>query len=475
MTHYLYGSSIQGIQGFIFETNKLKEIAGASEIVEQLSFNEFEEFLGDNKEKVSYIQHAAGNIKLTADAEVIKRIVKYWPKYVEDFAPGLTLSQAVVELNEELTKDDIDLLEKKLKTARNKATMPAELAPMAVIRSRRTGKPAVEGKKDGPEDRANLKKDDNNSTILMDKMLPVEVKKKKTQFPFDISNMLHSGQDTGWLAVIHADGNSLGKILQDIPTDRFKEFSDLLNKSTEDAAEKATTLSIFKEGVPEKGHFPFRPVVIGGDDVTVIMRADLAIDFTRELLSQFETETKNNLEDILQNSQYKKLTACAGIAFMKSSYPFHYGIHLAEELCGIAKKASKAINDTNVPASLMFHKIQDSFVDSFKEIEERELTPQDDVSFKCGPYFLEAQENHRTIEQIQKDVQTVLEKDAPKSGIRKWLGYMHEDRNEADMWLKRVRNVTDKKYLDLLKPELPVHLYDVMSLASISKEKKEGK
>ncbi len=31
---YLYGASIQGIQGFIFETNKLKEIAGASNLIE---------------------------------------------------------------------------------------------------------------------------------------------------------------------------------------------------------------------------------------------------------------------------------------------------------------------------------------------------------------------------------------------------------------------------------------------------------
>lgn len=36
MSKYLYGASVQGIQEFIFKTNKLKEIIGASKIVEDM-------------------------------------------------------------------------------------------------------------------------------------------------------------------------------------------------------------------------------------------------------------------------------------------------------------------------------------------------------------------------------------------------------------------------------------------------------
>ncbi len=46
MTKYLYGASVQGIQGFIFQTDKLKEIAGASELVEQICTRLFAECLG---------------------------------------------------------------------------------------------------------------------------------------------------------------------------------------------------------------------------------------------------------------------------------------------------------------------------------------------------------------------------------------------------------------------------------------------
>ena len=36
MSKYLYGAAVQGIQDFIFKTNELKHIVGASELVEQI-------------------------------------------------------------------------------------------------------------------------------------------------------------------------------------------------------------------------------------------------------------------------------------------------------------------------------------------------------------------------------------------------------------------------------------------------------
>ena len=36
MGKYLYGASVQGILDFIFKTNKLQEIVGASEIVKNI-------------------------------------------------------------------------------------------------------------------------------------------------------------------------------------------------------------------------------------------------------------------------------------------------------------------------------------------------------------------------------------------------------------------------------------------------------
>ena len=45
---YIYGASIQGIQSFIFQTNELKDIVGASELVENICTSLFEKKIQAN-------------------------------------------------------------------------------------------------------------------------------------------------------------------------------------------------------------------------------------------------------------------------------------------------------------------------------------------------------------------------------------------------------------------------------------------
>lgn len=47
MAKYLYGASVQGIQQFIFQTNELKDIVGASELVEFICTKLFKEVVGN--------------------------------------------------------------------------------------------------------------------------------------------------------------------------------------------------------------------------------------------------------------------------------------------------------------------------------------------------------------------------------------------------------------------------------------------
>ena len=67
MSKFLYGAAVQGIQNFIFRTNTLKEIIGASELVEDICTNLFAKQLGksleDLKNDDNVIVNAAGNIK----------------------------------------------------------------------------------------------------------------------------------------------------------------------------------------------------------------------------------------------------------------------------------------------------------------------------------------------------------------------------------------------------------------------------
>jgi phosphoenolpyruvate synthase/pyruvate phosphate dikinase len=73
MSRYLYGASVQGIQDFIFKTNVLREIVGASELVKGIS-NDFEQ-LSKLKDK-DVLVNAAGNVKaIFEDAKLLQTVV----------------------------------------------------------------------------------------------------------------------------------------------------------------------------------------------------------------------------------------------------------------------------------------------------------------------------------------------------------------------------------------------------------------
>lgn len=411
MSKYLYGAAVQGIQGFIFQTNKLQEIVGASELVEQICTSLFTEtvekkcnakFNDDNA-----VLNAAGNIKyIFDDEEACKSVVRVFPKTVMEFAPGITLSQSVVKFEDGDFHNAVQKLEDNLRTQRNRPMRDLNIGLMGIERSRQTGLPVTHVKGDAHMDSGTYHKlygeiRDEKGNRLVRKNTTQKLCEKSfreahpTKLAFDISNITG---DNDWIAIIHADGNGLGRVVQKIGNskDVFKLFSVNLDKATTDAAVQAFN-EVVKKEAEMSNIVPMRPIVLSGDDHTVICRADLAIPYAKAFLEAFEKETRLLLGEMLKKNNVftdgaDHLTACAGVAFIKSSFPFHYGYRLAESLCDRAKKDTKNLCNSsqgNLPAScLMFHKVQDSFVSDYDDLLTRELMPQADISFEFGPYYL---------------------------------------------------------------------------------------
>ena len=141
MTKYLYGASVQGIQQFIFQTNELKDIVGASELVESICTELFKKVVGQRWKEANQVISAAGNVKyIFEDRAECEEVVRNFPREVMTNAPGVTISQAVVELGNDFVKS-VNELEGKLRSQRNKPCKSITVGRLGISRSPQTGLP----------------------------------------------------------------------------------------------------------------------------------------------------------------------------------------------------------------------------------------------------------------------------------------------------------------------------------------------
>jgi CRISPR/Cas system-associated protein Cas10 (large subunit of type III CRISPR-Cas system) len=422
MSKYLYGASVQGIQEFIFKTNRLKEIVGASEIIKNISSNKYKQredkqinpiSFENNFNPDSIIVNAAGNIKAIFNSKQdCENTVLEFPKMVIQNAYGISISQAVVIIEAETpTQTDLNELEKRLKIQRNRPSLPLDISINLMKLNPSTARPMVA--KD--QDRATAQKLAAYNQFL-------ENNPRNKEFS-DISSFSNSKNK---IAVIHIDGNGLGKL---IPTLKEKhnlelsEFSAKLDAATKKAFDDARddTMSI-------------RDIILGGDDVTVICSADNALSFTENFLRNFEAETEKS---------FTKLTACAGVAFCNEKYPFHYAVSLAEELCKVAKDHSKRES-----SALMFHNIQSSNFQSWNKFIEDELTIKNDKkTIRCdfGAYYLNKREGEVTIKDLIRTVEAYKCEGSPISRLRSWLSELYRSDTNAQNLLDRINKITQEK------------------------------
>lgn len=202
----------------------------------------------------------------------------------------------------------------------------------------------------------------------------------------DANGFDDSDDKMAWRAIIHADGNGLGEIFLKFDTlvssnrdyvDKYRRFSLALDVCTESAFLKA--LNVFvdnpesNQNISVKRKIPIIPLVLGGDDLTVVCDGRYALNFTYEFLRAFEKETVKTehyggiIADVAKEAlNADRLSACAGVAIVKLHFPFSVAYELAESLMKSAKTVKKNVTDPNddkkpYPCSALdFHVLYDS-------------------------------------------------------------------------------------------------------------------
>lgn len=422
-----------GIQKYIFGSNRLKENVAGSYLVKLATDDwvkeclrkignvyipvhnpsQAEPHINENPEVIAELIYSGGGntFLLFRDTEdnYARKFTETWSKKILFEAPGLNVEIAhqPFDWNQRLLQDVIenDLIKGKLDIQKRKPRPSAPLLGLGVtVSCISTGLVAVETREiDGvtrPISREVVKKLDQVNQangelrkILFDDRKP---RKRNEQYdiPLDVDDLGRSENESSYIAVVHIDGNQMGK--------RFEEYGKAQSNSNNSIAEKnrdfvmamrklswgvseasrraleAVGYAVIKLVDEEKfeikdNYLPFRPIVYGGDDVTFVCDGRLGLSLAVKFLEKFEEFTQN-----LPDGK-GKATACAGIAIVKTHYPFSRAYVLSESLCSQAKQwMRQETNDYEKPlfSALDWHIAASGLLGSIGEIRDREYRVQ---------------------------------------------------------------------------------------------------
>lgn len=498
MKYYSLFFEARGIQSYIFDSGKMKEMVGASELVKELCESELDrviDHLGlerivpktkDDSRKIAnmtpnqiFFSRRSGGVftAIFADEAIRDRFLSIWSLLVTNLAPGLEMVCAVSESEDfkGLVKKTYDILGYNRNTP---AAILPEATPMHVL-APRTGKitvenhPTVGGEKVWM-DEASIKKlkiaEKTSSNVLSNSFL-LELYRDNFSFPKNLEfdnrdkDAFPFRKDSRYLGLIHADGNGLGETLLQLRKSfndgseyavMLRLFSDSLEAATREAAQEATKKLIEKYG-KKSGILPMRPLVLGGDDLTVLVRADYAMQFTEDYCKAFETSTEKYFKYLHEASGNKipaKLTACAGIAYVKNNQPFMDAFELAESLCAASKKISKEVkakeNREFIPASVTSLVVTNSFIENYDAYKEKELTIKKGNEKYIATFDAYAfDENEQTIPTLKalRELCKILKEDGvTASSIRQYATMIFGDVNiSREKWRRWIEILKQKK------------------------------
>lgn len=374
---------------------------------------------------VEVVYAAGGNcVLLSTSQELSKELVTKLSLKLIERAPGLSLIAAhtVVDLGSDVLGQKIREVLGDLARKKRQGPQSTPLMGMSTtVECQSTARPAVTT--DAAE---NLSPDGGERPIsaeILAKLQSVQdanarLRSKLPQFSdagLHIPNQLdHFHPDdavVNYIAVVHADGNGMGRrveaILKDYDTPSQNRDYIAAMRDFSKAVEVASTMALqaiadrlLRHWVPkantivgqtrhpqygewtqvgtpihlntsgDRPRIPFRPIVFGGDDLTFVTDGCLGLTLAAAYLEAFQYAVKQ------QSSFYvHDLEASAGVAIVKSHYPFSLAYSLAEQLAKNAKSASE-----RKTAALDWHFAQSGLLGKLEDIRRRNYVLSKPVS-----------------------------------------------------------------------------------------------
>jgi hypothetical protein len=492
LTNYAYMFEAKGIQRYIFVSGKLRDVVGASELVAGLASSdsgEADEIGSFWSEQASFSRRAGGAFCIhSEDKNALVLLRAKWRHYILTNLPGLEFVDVIAKAKPDAAKPETHFeLEAMRQCFRDaggiRSNYPSDVPglgrPISKI-APLTGRPAATEKPYGKYDEKDIvfidaivwpqrkHADEYKSERIAMRFVEEAVKWK---FPrnydekYDVGEKAETDLDKNPLfpfvgedkriAIIHADLSGLGDLFRTMGSvqgftvvENFK-----LAKDIEDSISRAVKTAVAEFILPAAidSVLPARPILLGGDDITIIVRADLAIPFTAQLLKNIEKECSH----IGSADNHSALSACAGIAIVGKGTPFLTAYALADDLCLHAKKKVKAdiglvadeTGRNGFASAYSFHVCQHSAHDAYDgAIAENDIDATS-KALSANPYIVGGRATKMQVDLLAL-AQALVNIEGGHNRVREIKSLISDNLELAKTAWDRWREVAGKKHID---------------------------
>ena len=408
------------IHAYVFETSKLPEIRGASQLLRTLITDEFDSIFGEHFADASSVDRIENDANLGYriynDAGSCMAIVP--TKKVEEFVNAITekfvhetgdvtitfvhaplsnlarrkglpvsggrISEWILESNKDELEGHMKLLrflEYRLRMEKKKKSYFPFIESNPIVRrcDHCRKRPAVHkwGYDNGSEPEyvcsicAKKKSKGGKSGILVelakkDKFYTSYIEKS----PPDLDTLAGT---SGYIGILYADGNEMGNILYGA-----KDLDEFGSKSQKIKDSIFESLDPLLKKFKDHKTLPFEILNMAGDDIIMILQAQYVLKFSLDLLENFETICSKKLNG--------DVTMSLGTAIFRAKYPVRYAFEIAKSLLKNAKQFSK--QDKNKPQSSLSYLYMKNPVATFssKEILDSYYRISNEYCLTMRPY-----------------------------------------------------------------------------------------
>ena len=400
MTYLCY--DIRGIQSFIFRIPKLKYIIGGSALIDQFDRETVHQF---DRPDTELLFAGGGKGTFSCSSEDLARgLQKLLCEKAHEI--GLDIRFGLNEKYEEASKNATEIYPFIPDNLEGKPCNTSGLYPVTggdehpVVKKRIYAK----GEKTFRWFEKRLLEGDDTHIGLRNE-LPEEY--REAEFFHDVKSELGSkgsegaaalGDRNRW-AIICMDGNDMGMQMQEklkelkegrITPEQMPQWLKAMSSAIDSCsfeATKAGIKAVFEkwkdsdDAKKDKKFLPLRPLVVGGDDITVLCHCSYAMDFVKAAMAKFNEHSK--IEDAkAKNGDLKmsvwpatngEISISAGVLFAPVTLPLHSAMAYTEALLASAKTRGRKENKKPSVPCVDWEFITNSVIDTPAAHRQREL------------------------------------------------------------------------------------------------------